>query len=187
MRPIVHAVEQEYRRYKSMTERAAAQLDDAQLHTPAAGDGNTVAVLMGHLGGNLASRFTDFLTTDGEKPWRQREEEFARTGAPRAEVLAVWERGWTVLLDTLADLNDADLARTITIRGVELSVIEALQRSLAHVAYHTGQAVMLARGLRGEAWEFLTIPPGGSDAYNAAPTMEKPADHAGRLEKGRGR
>jgi putative acetyltransferase len=173
-------VEAEFTRYRRLAEAALGQLEDADLARADAG-GNSVAVICWHVGGNLHSRFTDFLTSDGEKPWRRREEEFERRAVSRSELLAHWEEGWAALRDTLAHLTDADLGRTVTIRGQPLRVIEALHRALAHVSYHVGQVVALARQLRGEAWRFLSIPPGQSEQYNARPTMEKPAAHAGSL------
>lgn len=172
MRSVIQAIEAEYRRYKSLAEDAVAQLADDDLHV-AAGNGNSIATLMQHLGGNLASRFTDFLTSDGEKPWRDREAEFAQQKLSREELLRIWEEGWRAMFDALASLSDADLQTAVTIRGVSLSVIEALSRSLAHASYHTGQIVLLARTRRGSEWRFLSIAPGGSSAYNANPTKEK--------------
>ena len=119
---------------------------------PGPGGGNSILVICWHVAGNLRSRFTDFLTSDGEKPWRNREEEFQDRAATRAELLAHWEMGWSALLDALAGLTDSDLARTVTIRGQPLRVHEALLRSLAHVSYHVGQVVYAARALRGGAW-----------------------------------
>jgi hypothetical protein len=131
--------------------------------------------------GNLRSRFTDFLTTDGEKPWRQREEEFARRSVTRAELLEQWGRGWAVLESSLASLTDADLHKTITIRRQPMPVHEALQRSLAHTAYHVGQIVFIAKARRDQSWTSLSIPPGQSDAYNQNPHREHGADHAAKL------
>jgi uncharacterized damage-inducible protein DinB len=163
----------EYRRYRATGERALAQLPDDALDRVPSPDGNSAAMIVRHLGGNLASRFTDFLTTDGEKPWRMRDAEFADATYTRAEVNEWWARGWDVLEGTLATLTDADLTRTVTIRQQPLSVHAALARSLAHVAYHVGQLVLLARQATGASWQWISIPKGGSDAYNAAPTMER--------------
>jgi uncharacterized damage-inducible protein DinB len=173
----------EYLRYKALAEGALGQLSEPELGTAGPAGGNSVATICRHVAGNLRSRFTDFLTTDGEKPWRRREEEFQAPTVSRDELLAHWERGWTTLLDTLGGLTDADLERTVTIRGQPLTVNEALHRSLAHSAYHVGQVVYLARGLRGESWRFLSIPPGQSEAYNARPTMEQAEAHASRVRQ----
>lgn len=158
MRPIMASLEAEYRRYKLLAEAAIHQLDDAQLSEGSAGV-NSIATLVWHVSGNLTSRFTDFLTSDGEKPWRDRESEFLPRRATKPEVLTKWEEGWTVLFGALEELDDDDLARSVTIRGSALLVPEALHRSLAHVAYHVGQIVFLAKAMRGGDWEYLSIPP----------------------------
>ena len=174
----------EYRRYKALAEGSIEQLSADQLLE---GDGatNAVAVIAWHVSGNLESRFTDFLSTDGEKPWRDRESEFdPRTESPE-DIRAKWEQGWKVLFETLDGLDDEDLERTIAIRGVELRVDEALLRSLGHTSYHVGQIVQSARRLVGDDWRFLSIPPGGTAAYNANPTRERAPDPAGSDEDGR--
>ncbi|MBZ0267527.1 DUF1572 domain-containing protein [bacterium] len=181
MRIVVSSIEAEFRRYKALAESAMAQLSDAELREPEPGGGNAVAVIAWHVGGNLASRFTEFLTTDGEKPWRKRDGEFASRDVDRAELDAFWERGWSTLLATLSHLADEDLARIVTIRGVELRVDEALHRALAHASYHVGQIVFRARSLRGDAWRFLSIPPGGTEAYNRDPTRERAGEHTAEL------
>ena len=149
-----------------------AQLDAAQIRRSLDGDVNAVAVIMKHVGGNLRSRFADLLTTDGEKPSRDREAEFVddfpEGEAGRAAALAAWSQGWGVLEATLASLNDADLGRTVTIRGVPHTVAKALARSLAHIAYHQGQITLLARLLVGPAaWKTITIPRGGTAKRHA--------------------
>lgn len=163
----------EYRRYRQLGERAMAQVSDATLNRVPMEDGNSIAMIVRHVSGNLASRFTDFLTDDGEKPWREREQEFAPCELRRDEVEAIWRAGWSVLELQLAALTDADLARVVTIRQQPLTVHAALCRSLAHVAYHAGQIVLLARMSAQESWTSLSIPRGGTTAYNANPTREK--------------
>ena len=165
----------EYRRYRVLGERALAQIPNGRLNDISAPDGNSPAMLVRHLSGNLASRFTDFLSSDGEKPWRDREEEFAERPYTRAEMDGLWAGGWQALEVTLAALTDADLARTVRIRGEPWSVHAALARSLAHVAYHVGQLVLLARQSAAADWQWLSIPKGTSAAYNAAPYLERPA------------
>lgn len=140
-------------------------------------------MIVWHMSGNLASRFTDFLTTDGEKLWRKREEEFAARMVSKPDCLAKWETGWKVVLDTLASLTDADLARTVHIRNQPLTVADALFRSVAHVAMHVGQIVYAGKILRGDGWKYLSIPPGQSDAYNQNPTYDKPDQLAGALKE----
>jgi hypothetical protein len=173
-RTIVAAIEGEYRRYQKLGEGALKQLDADALARRPPGEGNSVATIVWHLSGNLKSRFTDFLGSDGEKSWRNREEEFAPRRVTPNEVMAKWQDGWSVLFATLEILGDDDLARTVTIRGVGLSVLDALLRSVTHASYHVGQIVYQAKALRGPGWEWLTIPPGGSAAYNRDPRYEKP-------------
>jgi hypothetical protein len=131
--------------------------------------------------GNLKSRFTGFLTSDGEKPWRNREEEFSPRAVSRAELMEKWTDGWQVLLSALAELTDDDLTKTVLIRGQPLLVHEALHRSMAHASYHVGQIVYLAHAICGANWRYLSIPPGGSAAYNANPQYERAAAHAGAI------
>lgn len=168
MSAIVQSVQAELLRYKALAEGAIAQLDDVDLCTPVPEGGNSIAVICRHVSGNLRSRFSDFLTSDGEKPWRNREGEFEPRTVTRAELLANWEEGWQTVFRTLADLSDDQLARTVTIRGKPLAVHEALHRALAHTSYHVGQIVHMARFFRGQEWKFLSIPPGGSEAYDRA-------------------
>ena len=172
-RHMVAAIETEYRRYKSLGEGTMSQLADEQLLWQPTPESLSIAMIVWHVSGNLESRFTDFLTTDGEKPWRNRESEFEVRRVSRTELLAKWERGWKILLDTLASLSDADLVRTVSVRGVAATVGEALERSLAHTSYHAGQMTYLGKMMRRDDWKYLSIPPGGTTAYNANPTMEK--------------
>jgi uncharacterized protein DUF1572 len=178
---LIKSIEAEYRRYKALAEAALNQVSEAHLSVPGPNGGNSLAIICWHLSGNFQSRFTDFLTSDGEKPWRDREEEFAARTISRAELLAKWTRGWDVLLAALDGLTDADLTRSVAIRGRPLAVHEALNRSLAHASYHVGQLVYLAHALLGTAWRHLSIPPGGSAAYNLNPQLEKPAEQAAAL------
>ncbi len=173
MRPIVQSIESEYRRYKLLSEAAVHQLEEPQLSESGSGGFNSIATLVWHVAGNLKSRFTDFLTTDGEKPWRDRDAEFLPRHVSKAALLDEWEAGWDALFTALENLKDADLSRSVTIRGSALSVAEALHRSLAHVAYHVGQIVFMAKAMRGAEWEFLSIPPGKSSEYNQDPRHEK--------------
>lgn len=172
-RTVVSSIEAEYRRYKALGEGAIAQLSDDDLSASGPHGGNSIAVLVWHISGNLASRFTDFLTTDGEKPWRHRDEEFVERAVSRSELLEKWERGWSVLFQTLASLTDANLSGSVTIRRQPASVLEALHRSMAHVSYHVGQIVYLGKSIRGEAWSYLSIPPGQSETYNQDPKRRK--------------
>jgi uncharacterized damage-inducible protein DinB len=151
---------------KRLADRAVAQVPDDRLHTALDANTNSVAVIMKHVAGNLTSRWTDFLTTDGEKPWRDRDDEFAAAFADRAELLAAWEAGWACLLTALRALTPDDLGKTVTIRGEPHTVPLALARSLGHTCYHVGQIVQVARVHAGDDWTTLTIPRGGSAAFN---------------------
>lgn len=179
MRAVISSIEAEYLRYKDLAEKTFAQLDDSQLTMRAGETSNSIATIVWHMAGNLTSRFTDFLTTDGEKPWRHRDEEFHDRQVSQPELLARWNAGWQVLFDTLGTLVDDDLTRTVVIRGQSLPVIDALHRSLAHAASHVGQIQFWGKVMKGTTWDYLSIPPGGSAAYNANPTLEKPP-HASR-------
>jgi hypothetical protein len=172
-RTVVASIEGEFLRYKSLGEGALAQLSDQQLAHRGVDTENSVATIVWHIGGNLRSRFTDFLTADGEKPWRDREGEFERRVVAAGEVTAKWNEGWAALTSALAELNDDHLERTVLIRGTGLSVLEALHRSLAHIAYHVGQIVYVAKGLKAGEWTYLSIAPGQTAAYNQNPTKEK--------------
>jgi uncharacterized damage-inducible protein DinB len=174
MREIISSIEGEYRRYKNLGEGAIRQLREDELSKNGPGGGNSIAVIVWHLSGNLKSRFTDFLTSDGEKPWRKRDEEFEARAVTSAELLERWNEGWKTVLGTLAGLTDSDLSRTVTIRGVGFQVHEALHRLMAHTSYHVGQIVYLAKSFRGTDWKTLSIPLGRSEEYNRNPTLEKP-------------
>lgn len=183
MTNIIASIDAEYRRYKSLGEGAMRQLTDTQLSEPGPTSDNAVATIAWHIAGNLKSRFTDFLSSDGEKPWRDRESEFRPRTVTRAELMEKWEDGWGALLGALQRLTEEDLSQSVTIRGVRLTVPEALHRSLAHTSYHVGQIVFLAKHLRGDAWTFLSIPPGQSAQYNKNPTGEKAADHSAAVDR----
>jgi hypothetical protein len=155
-----------FRSHKGWADKAIAQLSDDRLHVALDPNTNSLAVIMKHVAGNLLSRWTDFLTTDGEKPWRDRDGEFVDTFASRDELIAHWESGWQCLFDSLAALAPDDLGKTVTIRGEPHSVPLAIQRSLAHCAYHVGQIVLIARILAGDHWTTITIPRGASANFN---------------------
>ena len=146
------------RRERTVAERALVQLEAADWHARLDPESNTVAVLVQHLAGNLRSRWTDFLTTDGDKPGRDRDGEFAITDAAPEALMAAWDEAWETLLATLEALTPADLMRTVTIRGEPHSVVQAIVRALGHTAQHVGQVLLLAKHLRGEAWQTLSIP-----------------------------
>jgi hypothetical protein len=158
VRELIDSLEREYRRYKAYAEATFDQLSDEELAQVPAADGNSVAVLVWHVSGNLKSRFTDFLTTDGEKAWRRRESEFDDRHVSRVELRAKWDEGFGVLFAALDTLSDADLGKTVAIRGESMKVHEALHRSLAHTCSHVGQIVLLGKTMRGSGWRTLTIP-----------------------------
>jgi hypothetical protein len=157
-----------FRYHKNLAERAIVQVSDEALRRTLDEHTNSIAVIMKHVAGNLRSRWTDFLTTDGEKPWRNRDDEFVDTLATRDKLTAAWDAGWQCAFDALAALSADDLARSVTVRGEVHSVALATERSLGHTAYHVGQIVLLARHWAGEQWTTLTIARGGSEAYNRA-------------------
>lgn len=184
MNVLIKSIDAEFRRYKTLAEGDVAQVAEPLLSAPGPSNGNSLATICWHVAGNLQSRFTDFLTTDGEKPWRHREEEFVARTVTREALLAKWAKGWDALFTALGALTDADLATPVTIRRQALAVHEALHRSLAHVSYHVGQIVYLAHAHCGPAWRYLSIPPGGSDAYNANPALDKPLAQAKAVADG---
>ena len=157
-----------FRYHKNLADRAVVQVSDDALRRTLDEHTNSIAVIMKHVAGNLRSRWTDFLTTDGEKPWRNRDDEFVDTFATRDELMAAWDAGWQCAFDALAALSADDLARSVTVRGEVHSVALATERSLGHTAYHVGQIVLLARHWAGGQWTTLTIARGGSEAYNRA-------------------
>ena len=182
-RDFIGSIEGKYRRYKALAEGAMDQLSPEELCSGAVGSDNAIIVMVWHISGNLQSRFTDFLSSDGEKSWRGRDSEFVPRQFNRAELMQKWEEGWDVLFNTLAELNDADLDKTVSIRSVPLDVHEALHRSLAHASYHVGQIVYVAKSLRGDTWQYLSIPPGESEAYRLDPGLEKSLNHAPSFEE----
>ena len=155
-----------YTNYKKLADAAIAQTADEDLHRLIDPDANSIAVVIKHLGGNLRSRFTDFLTSDGEKPTRNRDDEFEMPEMKtRAELLKAWDDSWTVVVGELERLTPPDLDRTVYIRKEAFLVSEALNRSVTHVAYHVGQIVMLAKHFQGPNWKSLSIPKGRSAEF----------------------
>jgi len=155
-----------FRMNKSWADKAIGQATDDNLHVALDANTNSIAVIMKHVAGNLLSRWTDFLTTDGEKPWRNRDGEFVDTFTTRDDVLSHWESGWQCVFDSLAALSADDLEKTVTIRGEPHTVPLAIQRSLAHTAYHVGQIILIARILAEDNWQTITIPRGESAGFN---------------------
>ncbi len=155
-----------FRYYKGLSERAMGQLADEQLIASIDEETNSIAITVKHMAGNMRSRWTDFLTSDGETPDRRRDLEFVDPPETRAALLAIWEEGWAYLLNTVESLTDADMARTVTIRGEAHSVMQAINRQVAHYSYHCGQIVLLAKHLNHNGWKSLTVPRGKSEEFN---------------------
>jgi Protein of unknown function (DUF1572) len=155
-----------FRYYKRLAERAMEEVSDTDLFTELGPETNSIAVVIKHMAGNMQSRWTDFLNSDGEKPDRNRDSEFETPPQTRTEVLDMWERGWACLFAALEPLTDDDLARTVHIRGEAHSVMQAINRQVAHYQYHIGQIVLLARHFAGARWQSLPIPRKGSAEYN---------------------
>lgn len=160
----------QFRGHKRLAEGAMAQLEDRDFFVMLDAEANSVAVVIKHMAGNMRSRFTDFLTSDGEKPNRFRDQEFEPSAdATRADVMKVWEEGWAFVFAALDTLKAEDVMSTVTIRGESHTVLQALNRQIAHYAYHTGQIVFLAKHLRSKEWKSLSIPRGKSEEFKTAP------------------
>jgi hypothetical protein len=155
-----------FRLYKKLAERAMEQVSDHHLLTTLDPEMNSIAIIVKHMAGNMRSRWKDFLITDGEKPDRNRDSEFVQPPASRDELMHVWNAGWGVVFEALEPLTDADLNRTVTIRGEAHSVMQAINRQIAHYSYHVGQIVLLAKHLEHENWKALTVPRNKSLEFN---------------------
>ena len=159
---------QTFRDQKKLAERAFEQISDEDFFATLDGESNSIAVITKHMAGNMLSRWTDFLTTDGEKPNRDRDMEFViLPKAGRADLLAYWERGWQCVFDAIEPLGPEDLLRTVLIRGQEHTVLQAINRQIAHYAYHTGQIVYLAKHFKASNWQSLSVPRNRSAEFNA--------------------
>jgi uncharacterized damage-inducible protein DinB len=156
-----------FRYYKKLGERAMAQCPDNALFESLDAESNSIAIVVKHMAGNMRSRWMDFLTTDGEKPDRYRDTEFETPPKTRDELMELWERGWKYVVDALEPLGDEDLVRTITIRTEPHSVMQAINRQVAHYSYHLGQIVYVAKHLAGNKWQTLTVPKKKSAEFNA--------------------
>jgi hypothetical protein len=152
--------------YKKLAERATEQVTDEQLFAVLDGEMNSIAIIVKHLVGNMRSRWTDFLISDGEKPDRKRDTEFENPPATRAELMRLWDEGWNYVFTALEPMSDADLGRRVEIRGEPHSVMQAINRQIAHYAYHCGQIVFLAKHLQAKQWKPLTVPRGKSEEFN---------------------
>src|SRR6266478_9106576 len=155
-----------FRYYQKLSERAMAQCPDEGLFATLDAESNSIAVIVKHMVGNMRSRWTDFLTSDGEKPDRHRDTEFTDPPATREALLAIWEEGWQRIFRALEPLSEHDLQRTVTIRGEAHSVMQAINRQVAHYSYHCGQIVFLAKHFKHDQWQSLSVPRGGSGGFN---------------------
>ena len=156
-----------FRNYKKLAERAIEQVNEDEYFRAIDEESNSLAVIVKHIGGNLRSRWTDFLTTDGEKADRQRDSEFVSDADTRESLDALWETVWNALFGTLESLKIEDFSRTVKIRGEDYTVVRAMNRSLAHTAYHVGQITFLAKHFRAKDWKTLSVPRGQSGEFNA--------------------
>lgn len=153
--------------YKQLAEKTFDQLKDEDFFWKQNSESNSIAAIVRHMSGNMLSRWTDFLNSDGEKPWRLRDQEFDDTSVSKKAILEIWEKGWDCLFSTLHSLNDEDLEKTVTIRTQPLTVTSAINRQLAHYAYHVGQIVFIGKYLKGENWKSLSIARNESSAFNS--------------------
>ncbi len=157
---------QSFRNYKKLAERAMEQVSDDEFFAAIDAEANSIAVIVKHIAGNLVSRWTDFLTTDGEKPMRNRDAEFEIIDDSLESLMEFWEQGWKTLFDNIGPLTVDDFSKTVTIRGQEHTIVEAINRQLTHYSYHIGQIVMLAKHFRSSKWETLSIPKNRSAEFN---------------------
>jgi len=161
--------------YKDLGDKTFAQLNEWDFHYQPNDESNSIATIIQHLSGNMLSRWTNFLTEDGEKEWRKRDEEFDVHQYTKLQLVELWEKGWTCFLDTLSALKKKDLKKTVTIRQEELTVIDAINRQLAHYPYHIGQIIFLAKIIKNKNWQNLSIPKGNSQVYNQSGEVKDPA------------
>jgi len=152
--------------YKMLGDKTMEQLTGEQLHWQPDGEPNSIYLIIKHLSGNMLSRWTDFLTSDGEKPWRDRDTEFEEAEASKENILELWEKGWTCMINALSALQPADLEKTIYIRNEPHFVIDAINRQLSHVPYHVGQIVYIGKMIKKDNWQSLSIPKGHSQDFN---------------------
>jgi hypothetical protein len=158
MENYLSSVKKQLSHYKKLAEGAIQQVNEGELFWKFNNESNSIAIIITHTAGNMISRFTDFLTSDGEKAWRNRDAEFENKELSRERLLLHWQQGWDCLFQTIDMLQSEDLKRIVTIRGEEHTVIEALERQLSHIAYHVGQIVYIAKMIRDDKWKTLSIP-----------------------------
>jgi hypothetical protein len=160
------SVKKQFEYYKMLADKTIAQIDNDNIFWQYNEESNSIAIIVKHLYGNLLSRWTDFLTTDGEKDWRDRDAEFENTNQSRKQLLAKWEEAWKCLFDAIDSITDEDLGRTIYIRNMGHTIMEAFNRSLAHAAYHIGQIVFIGKMIQNTDWHSLSIPKRESKKFN---------------------
>ncbi|KAA2243462.1 DUF1572 domain-containing protein [Chitinophaga agrisoli] len=160
------SIKKRFMTYKMLGDQTLARLNEEQLHWQPDGSCNSIYLIIKHMSGNMLSRWTDFLTSDGEKPWRNRDTEFNEQTASKSEILAMWEKGWTCMFDTFNSLQEEDLEKTIHIRTEPLIALDAINRQLSHLPYHVGQIVYIGKMLLKDQWESLSIAKGRSDDFN---------------------
>jgi hypothetical protein len=161
--------------YKDLGDKTFEQLTDEDFHYQFNEESNSIAIIIQHMAGNMLSRWTNFLTEDGEKSWRQRDDEFTVHQFSKAQLIEIWEKGWNCFMGALAALEEGDLLKTVTIREERLTVIDAINRQLAHYPYHIGQIAYIGRMVRNTEWKNLSIPKGGSANYNQNSAIKDPA------------
>lgn len=161
--------------YKDLGDKTFAQLNEWDFHYQPNDESNSIATIIQHMAGNMLSRWTNFLTEDGEKEWRKRDEEFEIHQYTKQELIDLWEKGWNCFLGTVSALKKKDLKKTITIRQEALTVIDAINRQLAHYPYHIGQIIFLAKIIKNKNWQNLSIPKGNSQTYNQSDEVKDPA------------
>ncbi len=161
--------------YKDLGDKTFVQLNEWDFHYQPNDESNSIATIIQHMTGNMLSRWTNFLTEDGEKEWRKRDEEFEVHQYNKQQLLELWEKGWTCFMETLSSLEKKDLKKKVSIRQEELTVIDAINRQLAHYPYHIGQIIFLAKIIKNKNWQNLSIPKGNSQAYNQSDEVKDPA------------
>jgi hypothetical protein len=165
-RQYIEAAKKQFEQYKILGEKTFSQLTDEQLFEQISSESNSIGTIIKHLWGNMLSRWTDFLTTDGEKEWRERDEEFENDINTRNEMIEKWEAGWACLFNALNSISDSDLSKVIYIRNQGYTILEAINRQLTHYAYHIGQIVFIGKMLKDKNWISISIPKGASKEYN---------------------
>lgn len=173
---ILPELSKRFNQYRVLGEQTLQQLNEQELHYQPNDNANSISIIIQHMHGNMMSRFTDFLTTDGEKDWRNRDEEFKKNNLSSTDILNKWNEGWNLLMDTINSLTTEDLTKYVTIRKEPLTVTDALFRQLAHYSYHVGQIIQIAKSLKNEGWQSLSIPVGQSQQYNQSDKIKDPAN-----------